>query len=69
MAAVGSDISPGIMFLIACLLAGATMFALGAFKARFTKQNPISSGGGMLLNGAFAATAAYLVGLGLEGIL
>lgn len=38
-------------------------------QARFTRQNWLLSGGGMLLNGAVAATAAYVLGLALESVL
>lgn len=34
ISAAGSDISTDLMFVIACILAGLTMFALGAFKVR-----------------------------------
>lgn len=56
-------------FVIACCIAGFTMFLLGAVKAKVTKQNPLSSGMLMLLNGGVAAGCAYLAGFLLEKVL
>lgn len=58
-----------ITFIIASIATAITMFLLGAAKARFTKQNMIKSGLWMLLNGACAACAAYLIGLLLDHVL
>jgi VIT1/CCC1 family predicted Fe2+/Mn2+ transporter len=54
------------MFAIACASTGVAIFSLGFFKAFFTHQNKMMSGLGMLLNGTFAAAAAYLIGFAFE---
>lgn len=55
----------GAQFALTCVATGLTMFALGALKGKFTNQSKLRSGSLMLLNGAMAATAAYLIGWGI----
>lgn len=55
-------------FLIASILTGLTLFALGAMKFKFTGRNWFKSGLEMLLVGGVAATAAYFIGLLLKGL-
>ena len=57
------------VFLAACVAAAVTMFALGAVKARITKQPVLESGAWMLVNGSLAALAAFGVGYGLDKAL
>ena len=61
--------SRGGIFLAACIAAALTMFALGAVKARITKQPVLVSGAWMLGNGSLAALAAWAVGHGLDKAL
>ncbi len=58
----------GATFEIACVLTGATLFALGALKVRITGRNWFKSGLEMLLVGGVAAAAAYAVGAALGGL-
>lgn len=53
-------------FGIACAFTALTMFLLGSTQAKITKQNVVKTGFVMMLNGCFAAAAAYLIGWGLE---
>lgn len=46
-------------------LSGVTMFALGAIKCKFTKQNVLRTGMKMMLMAMGAALLAYLIGEGL----
>lgn len=55
-------------FLAACIMAGATLFTLGAIKTKITGKNWIRSGIEMLAVGGIAAGAAFLVGLLLSGV-
>jgi VIT1/CCC1 family predicted Fe2+/Mn2+ transporter len=59
----------GGQFGICCAATALTMFLLGFVQAVITKQNPWTSGFLMMINGALAAAAAYLVGWGLEEAL
>jgi VIT1/CCC1 family predicted Fe2+/Mn2+ transporter len=61
--------TPNELFFVAAFATATTLFALGVTKASFTKQNRLSSGGMMLLNGSLAAGAAYGVGAVLEKVL
>jgi DNA damage-binding protein 1 len=63
------DTSVNVTFVIACIMTGATLFALGVAKAQITKQNRLKSGALMLVNGGLAAAAAFLIGWGLEAVL
>ncbi len=55
-------------FVIASILTGLTLFALGALKVRVTGKNWFTSGFEMLIVGGIAATAAYLIGAVLSGL-
>lgn len=62
---------PGLLvdsFLIATVLTAATLFILGAVKARFTGMNWIKAGAEMLLVGGMAAAAAYGIGAALGNL-
>lgn len=59
----------GDRFAIACVATAITLFALGFFKAKITKQNPWRAGGLMCLNGTLAAGSAYIIGYALEEAL
>lgn len=58
----------GMQFQIATILAGLTLFILGALKTRFTGRNWFISGIEMFLVGGIAASAAYVIGLLLGGL-
>jgi vacuolar iron transporter family protein len=49
-------------FIIACILTGITLFALGAMKVKFTGKNWAYSGLEMLFLGGFSSAAAYFIG-------
>jgi VIT1/CCC1 family predicted Fe2+/Mn2+ transporter len=55
-------------FLVACVLTGITLFALGALKTRVTGKNWTYSGFEMLIIGGLAASAAYGIGYALSGL-
>lgn len=57
------------MFGIACAAVVVTLFMLGAFQGRLTRQNPWRTGVLLMLNGSAAAAAAYLVGWGLDSAI
>lgn len=63
------ETSVNVTFLIACIMTGATLFALGVAKAQITKQHRLKSGALMLVNGGLAAAAAFFIGWGLEEAL
>jgi len=56
-------------FATACILTSLTLFILGTLKMYFTRQRWYRAGLEMLLLGGFAATAAYLVGVFLGGLV
>ena len=55
-------------FVVACVLTGLTLFALGAQKVRITDKNWLMSGLEMLGLGGVAAAAAYGIGVLLQGL-
>ena len=55
-----------LLFTIACISTGITLFVLGALKTNITGKNLWISGLETLLVGAAAAGAAYLIGFGLS---
>lgn len=71
IAFVSSTFIPGLIesaFLIACILTGITLFALGALKVKVTEKNWIKSGFEMLVVGGIAAIVAFLIGKVLSGL-
>lgn len=50
------------LFLIACVMTGATLFLLGAFKVKFTFQKWYISGLEMLFVGGITSIVAYFIG-------
>ncbi len=61
-------LDPALNFPLAAALTGATLFALGAVKTRFTEQNWLLSGLEMLGVGGLASGAAYGIGLALGSL-
>lgn len=59
ISASGSDINTDVMFVISCLLAGLTMFALGAFKVRAAAAGTRDAGSGGHTQGRGAAPAPF----------
>jgi VIT1/CCC1 family predicted Fe2+/Mn2+ transporter len=57
-----------VAFVVSCVLAGLTLFALGALKSGFTLRAWWASGLEMLAVGGVAAAAAYGVGYALAGL-
>ncbi len=55
-------------FPLACGLTALTLFALGAFKVRFTNRSWVTSGLEMTIVGGIAAMAAFGIGHGLSGL-
>jgi len=51
-----------LAFIVASICTGLSMFILGAITSRFTNSPWWKSGGIMLMNGAFAAGIAYVIG-------
>ncbi|EGD79411.1 vacuolar iron family transporter [Salpingoeca rosetta] len=58
-----------VLFGIACALTALALFTLGAVKSRYIGQRWYVSGLTMLANGSVAATAAFLVGYGLDFVV
>lgn len=58
----------GNTFLIACILTGLTLFALGALKVKITGKNWFLSGLEMLIVGGITAAAAYIIGVLMSGL-
>ena len=56
------------LFAAAIILTGITLFLLGSIKTKITGKNWFTSGMEMLLLGAIAAIAAYIVGYALHGL-
>ncbi len=54
-------------FLLASVLTGLSLFALGALKVRITERNWLVSGLEMFLVGSLAAAAAYGIGYAFSG--
>jgi len=63
---LASSNSSSIQFTVSCLVTTTTLIALGAAKARLTKQPVVESALGMVINGGAAALAAFAVGRSLE---
>lgn len=61
--------SKGSQFAVACVATAFTLFCLGVFKAKITRQPRLKQGLLMLVNGVLAAAAAYLIGYALEELL
>ena len=59
----------GTLFGISCGLTAATLFLLGALKSRYTTKSWWLSGLEILIMGAFTASAAYLIGWGVERLV
>lgn len=56
-------------FITTCFITVISMFLLGFCQAKITKQNGLKYGFMMCVNGTIAATAAFLVGYGLESLM
>lgn len=56
-------------FVMACVMSGLALFALGALKVRVTRRNILVSGFEMLLLGGIAAVVAYGIGYFLAGVV
>jgi len=56
------SLSTDSLFAVACVLTGACLFGLGAFKARFHDKQYLRSGVETLLLGGVCAALAYFVG-------
>lgn len=64
-----ADRGNSFSFGMACLITGFALFALGVLKARATDTPALQSGALMLLVGALAAGASFLIGWGLSAAL
>ena len=62
------DLTVQANFLIAIILSGMALFALGASKVFITQRSPIRGGLEMLIVGGLAAAVAYAVGALLKGL-
>ncbi|GMI14740.1 hypothetical protein TrVE_jg7313 [Triparma verrucosa] len=69
LAGVDGEDDGDILFGVSIAATAVTMFMLGIVSGKFTKSNIWISGAKMLLNGGLAASAAFLIGMGLEEIL
>jgi VIT1/CCC1 family predicted Fe2+/Mn2+ transporter len=57
-----------LTFLVACIMTGLTLFALGALKVKVTGKKWLVSGMEMLIVGGLAAIAAFGIGALLAGL-
>jgi VIT1/CCC1 family predicted Fe2+/Mn2+ transporter len=57
------------IFLVDCVVTLVTMFLLGVTKAKVTNTNPIGQGSLMMLNGAIACGAGYLIAMAIAEIM
>lgn len=60
---------PQNLFLVACFVTGATLFCLGATKAKFVNGNPVRLGAETLALGALCAFCAYSAGVLLSSYM
>lgn len=54
------------IFIINCFVSMITMFGLGVFQAKITKQNKVKGGLLVMFNGIVASSVAYLVGYSIQ---
>ena len=57
------------IFIITCVVSSITLFLVGAFGAKITKQNILKNGFLTMINGMLATSAAYFIGWWIESIL
>jgi len=57
-----------IRFLLACIVAGLTLFALGTLKTALTSKNWLRNGLESVLVGGLAASIAYGIGVLLSSV-
>ncbi|CAM9160095.1 unnamed protein product [Discosporangium mesarthrocarpum] len=63
------ELSINALFIVACAVTGASLFAMGAIKSQFGTLAWYSSGAEMLLLGGACAALAYLIGMGVQEML
>jgi len=63
------SVNPSISFLIACILTGLTLFALGSLKVKVTGKNFFRSGLEILVLGGLAAAATHGIGFALRTLI
>jgi VIT1/CCC1 family predicted Fe2+/Mn2+ transporter len=61
--------SQGVRLAAAAILSAIVLWAVGAARAHFLPRGPFRYGMEMFLIGAAAASAAYVVGFGVEAIV
>jgi vacuolar iron transporter family protein len=57
------------IFIINCFITSCTMFGLGVYQAKITKQNIYKGGIVLTINGVIAASLAFIIGYGINLIL
>lgn len=57
------------IFIITCVVSSITLFLVGAFGAKITKQNVLKNGILTMVNGMVATSAAYFIGWWIESLL
>eukprot|EP00752_Nemacystus_decipiens_P008012 g7159.t1 len=63
------DSSPAVLFLVACLVTGASLFGMGAIKSQFGTRHWCTSGTEMLFLGGCCAGLAFEIGKGVDMLL
>jgi len=56
------------IFIITCIVSSITLFLVGAFGAKITKQSILKNGFLTMINGIIATSAAYLIGWWIESL-
>lgn len=63
------DSSPELLFAVACMVTGASLFSMGAIKSQFGTRQWHISGLEMLLLGGSCAALAFEIGKAVDGLL
>jgi VIT1/CCC1 family predicted Fe2+/Mn2+ transporter len=66
---LATPLPAGVAFPVSIVMTAVALFGLGAAKVLVTHRNPLRDGMETLVMGGLAATAAYLVGLLLSGLI
>eukprot|EP00904_Undaria_pinnatifida_P012689 jgi/Undpi1/8550/HiC_scaffold_25.g11015.m1 len=66
---IDPDSSPTLLFIVACIVTGASLFCMGAIKSQFGTRHWHTSGIEMLLLGGSCAALAFEIGKAVDGLL
>ncbi|CAM9243039.1 unnamed protein product [Hapterophycus canaliculatus] len=63
------DSTPVVLFVVACVVTGATLFGMGAIKSQFGTRHWCTSGTEMLFLGGSCAALAFEIGKAVDGLI